>query len=166
MKNWLDSLTQRLVFNGFLYVQRPVTSGVPQGLVLGPMLSDISGGIKYTPSKFADSTKVSLAVDTSEGKGAIQRDLDMLEKWADANLMKSDNAKCKVLQPGHSNPIQTYRLGRAVIESRPLERGFGMMVAEKLNVRHHQKRHDQQDDRGDSAPLLCSWETPPGVLPT
>lgn len=106
----------------------------------------------------------SVAVDTSEGKGAIHRDLDMLEKWADANLMKFDNAKCKVLQLGHSNPIQTYRLGRAVTGSRPMGKGFAVMVDEKFDVRHHQKRCDQQDDRGDYAPLLCSWETSPGVL--
>jgi len=55
------------------------------------------------------TTPSCVAVDTLEGKDAVQRELDRLERWACVNLMKFN--KAKVLHPGQGNPKQKYRLG-------------------------------------------------------
>ncbi|GAB0180516.1 cAMP-dependent protein kinase inhibitor alpha [Grus japonensis] len=118
---------------------RTATSGVPQGSVLGLALfnmfvRDMDSAIECTLSKFADDTKLCGVVDMLEGRDAIQKDLDRLERWARENRMKFNKAKCKVLHVGQRNPKHNYRLGKEWIESSPEEKDLRVLIDGKLNM--------------------------------
>jgi len=76
----------RVAVVGSVSKWRSVLTGVPQGS------RDMDSGIECSLSKFAYDTELCGAVNTLEGRDAIQTDLDSLERWACANFRKFNKA--------------------------------------------------------------------------
>ncbi|PKU42345.1 rna-directed dna polymerase from mobile element jockey- hypothetical protein [Limosa lapponica baueri] len=139
----------------------------------------MDSGIECTLTKFASDTKVCGMADMLEGRDAIQKDLDTLERWACADRMKFNQDKYKVLHLGRGNSKHKYRLGREWMESSSEEKDFGELVDGKLNMTQQHVLAAQKVNHILGCikinvvsrsremilpPLPCSGETPPGVL--
>ena len=105
ISNFLAHRTQPVVINGVHSKEGQVTSGIPQGSVLGPLLfviyiNDLPSAVKSCARIFADDTKLLSRADSESDTEALQRDLDELQEWSDKWLLRFHPQKCCVLKMG------------------------------------------------------------------
>ena len=102
IENWLKGRKQKVVLNGEESDWVPVTSGVPQGSVLGPVLfvifiNDLDDGIVNRIWKFADDTKVLAKVNCQKDITDLQEDVKKLVSWSEKWQMEFNVEKCKIM---------------------------------------------------------------------
>ena len=100
--SWLSDRRQRVVINGVVSGWERVESGVPQGSVLGPVLSiifidDIEENVASKILKFADDTKLIARVGTVQEVERLRDDLRKLFQWTKDWQMMFNVDKCSVL---------------------------------------------------------------------
>ncbi|XP_046685913.1 uncharacterized protein LOC124371611, partial [Homalodisca vitripennis] len=114
---WLSSyLTDRKMivrFAGSFSGPFPVTSGVPQGSHLAPLLfnlfiNDIYSVIASKYLMFADDIKLFLEVTSSRDCESLQETLERIEDWCSRNSMDLNVNKCSILTYSRSISITTF----------------------------------------------------------
>ena len=121
--SWLSSyLTDRsfyVVVNGFRSSLRNISSGVPQGSHLGPVLfnffiNDIPNIFQFSATfMYADDLKLVKIIKSKDDASDLQSDLQRLVQWCQINKMHLNSSKCyhvKYTRKHHLNvPWLLYR---------------------------------------------------------
>jgi hypothetical protein len=116
IKSFLRGRRQRVVMGNNVSEWEQVTSGVPQGSVLGPLLfviyiNDIPEVIKHFSCKlYADDSKLIAEIKDEQDAINLQHDIDCIVKWTDTWLMRLNYDKCKVMHFGFRNPKYKYTM--------------------------------------------------------
>ena len=113
IKSFLEDRKQRVVVNGKHSSWREVTSGIPQGSVLGPLLFVLY--INNLPDTaisqvflFADDTKLYGQIRKDSDHKIFQNNILKLQSWADDWLLKFHPDKCKILGMGKKELTHQY----------------------------------------------------------
>ena len=119
--NWIqDFLTnrnQRVVMKKSTSSQLTVTSGVPQGSVLGPTLfliyiKDLPKSVTCNVSLYADDTLIYSVVQNSEDEKSFQSNINSLHDWSVRWKMPFNTTKCEVIVFSNKDGAPpTYTLG-------------------------------------------------------
>ena len=146
---WLSSyLSDRVQFvkvHEFLSEKILVTSGVPQGSHLGPLLfiiflADLSKRFKYSkPLFFADDLKIYSAIRSIHDCYNLQRDLDILSAWSNSNGMTLNITKCHVITFCHGKTpvIFNYNIDGTNLERVDSIRDLGVIFDSKMSFIPH-----------------------------
>ena len=115
VKDFLNGRRQRVILNGECSDWKNVTSGVPQGSVLGPVLfiiyvNDMPDSLQNFCKIFADDTKIYTAVSKKSDQESLQQDLLKLSEWSRLWLLEFSIQKCKLVQYGNVRYDFEYKL--------------------------------------------------------
>ena len=143
IKAFLLNRTQRIKVGNETSASSKVTSGIPQGSILGPVLftifiNDLPESVDSIVKVFADDTKL---YNNSKNHRTIQKDLDTIQNWSSIWQLGFNIKKCKCLHVGQKNERHEYILKTAAgpieIAEVAEEKDLGIWFDDELKFERH-----------------------------
>ena len=143
--SYLPDREQRVVVNGKSSEWRDVTSGVPEGALLAPLLfalyiNDLPMVVNTSQCiMFADDVKLYHRVRTTSDCEQLQSDLDSLSRWSADWKLRLNASKCFAftLSLKTSPVVHPYSIGGSVLERVSEVRDLGVILDTKLTFSAH-----------------------------
>ena len=103
IRSFLSDRTQKVVVEGKSSCSTPVTSSVPQGTVLGPLLflayiNDLPSKVNVKARLFADDCLLYRHIKTDKDAESLQDDLNKLQDWETDWQMHFNPDKCELIR--------------------------------------------------------------------
>ena len=146
IQDFLANRTQYVSVNGERSTSMPVSSGVPQGSVLGPILfvyfiNDMPSASEEDMNLFADDAKAFKEIQALQDQKDLQRCINALVKWSIKWGMGFNGCKCKVMHLGRNNPKYDYTISDGTnthtLEETVCEKDLGVHVDNVLSFDSH-----------------------------
>ena len=149
--DWIESFVynrqQRVVINGCKSSWTEVKSGMPQGLILGPVLfvlfiNDMPDRVNSACRLFADDTKLYRVVSSQHDQNSLQSDIASFCQWSKDWLLKFNSDKCKAVQYGKHNFNSQCEMSSSdgtttIIQTAESEKDLGVHFTDMLKFDKH-----------------------------
>jgi hypothetical protein len=144
ISDFLSSRTQCVVLDGSSSSTAPVSSGVPQGSVLGPLLflayiNDMPDRVKSKIRLFADDSLLYRPINSEDDAILLQQDLHHLQEWEREWQMAFHPEKCEVIRiTTKRNPIiRNYSIHGITLSSTNAAKYLGVTISSDLSWNAH-----------------------------
>ena len=146
IENFITGRTQQVVIGEECSGWMPVTSGIPQGSVLGPMLfviyiNDLLETVRSDVYLFAGDTKICKVLNSDNDKDILQSDLTDLTDWSEKWLLSFHPDKCKHIhitrERGDPTDHRYYLIQGKDLEVIESEKDIGVHIDQNINFDKH-----------------------------
>ena len=148
LASYLSGRHQKVSLNGVTSTRGPITCGVPQGSILGPLLfliyiNDMHRSVlSSTVYHFADDTNLMCSALTLKRlKKLVNKDLALLYHWLCANHLSVNSGKTEFIifrPPRHNSDIRiTLKFYHSTLFESSKIRYLGLILDNKLSWKQH-----------------------------
>ena len=144
LRDFLTSRKQRVVIEGQASDWLNLTSGVPQGSILGPLLflvyiNDLPYSVTCNADSFADDTVLHRHIANGSDCDLLQEDLTSASDWCKSWLVTLKTQKCEVLHISRKNdPVRyQYSLNHILLPEVDHHKHLGLWLTPSLSWDYH-----------------------------